>query len=88
MAQLDLTELELRFLENVVATYISEVEENGDVVCFTREMSSSEKGIVGSLVKKGMIYDMSLISGHNKHNFYPTNAVLDIYYPTHQNQEY
>jgi len=83
-----LTDLELSLLESIVRIYISEVEENGDIVCFTREMTAPEKGVIGSLVKKGMIYDMSLVSGQNRHNFYPTNIVLDSYFPSHKKVDF
>ncbi len=73
-----LTEKEFTMLELIVSCY-----HMLDNICYDDELSPSEKGVVGSLVKKGFIYDsfvdMHHEDGHEKSNFFPATIILDIY---------
>ena len=67
----NLTELEAKMLQTISEYYDSE-----DIVCYNVKLTSSEKGIIGSLIKKGLIYDSNNgldLSG----NFFPMEDVLD-----------
>lgn len=70
-----LTELESNMLNEVVSRY-----EFTDNICFRQKLSSQEKGIIGSLVKKGLIYDSIIdADGHDEGNFFPSDDVLDFF---------
>jgi hypothetical protein len=73
-----LTELEFSTLQMIVHCYNMH-----DNICYDDKLTKSEKGIFGSLVKKGFIYDsfedMHHENGHSNSNFFPSNVVLDIY---------
>jgi hypothetical protein len=70
------TDLEFQMLTEIVEHY--DFENN---LCYTKALTPSEKGVVGSLVKKGYIYDsFSNETGEGyTSNFFPSNEVLDIY---------
>ena len=73
-----LTELEFNTLEMIVNCY-----DKYDNICYDGKLTQSEKGVFGSLVKKGFIYnsfeDMDYDNGYSNSNFFPTYDVLDIY---------
>ena len=71
-----LTTLENQMLSEIVSSYTFD-----DNICYNQPLTTKEKGVIGSLVKKGLIYD-SFISenaeGYDS-NFFPSDEVLDIY---------
>lgn len=71
-----LTNLEIEMLSEIVSSYTFD-----DNICYNQPLTAQQKGIIGSLVKKGLIYD-SFISedaeGYDS-NFFPSDEVLDIY---------
>ena len=74
-----LTEGEFDMLQLIVSEYDSK-----DIACYTKRLTDSQKGIVGSLVKKGVIYDSydgfgSDDSDHQKGNWFPEDAVIEAY---------
>ena len=73
-----LTEKEFSTLEMIVNCY-----DKYDNICYDDKLTASEKGVFGSLVKKGLIYDsfidMHDEDGYSNSNFFPSNSVLDIY---------
>jgi hypothetical protein len=73
-----LTKTEFSFLETVVGLY-----NPLDCVCYQYRLTPSEKGIVGSLVKKGLIYDSyaQMVDDeiHTQGNWYPSYQVLQAY---------
>lgn len=74
----NLTELEFAMLESIVGAYTFD-----NNVCYDCELTPSEKGVVGSLVKKELIYDsfgdMHNEQGYENSNFFPADFILDIY---------
>jgi hypothetical protein len=62
-------------------------EDEDNNICFDRQMTNEEKGVVGSLVKKGFIYDSfadmadmaDMGGGYQRHNFFPTNDGINTY---------
>jgi hypothetical protein len=70
------TEKEFLMLSEIIEYYSFE-----DNICYQQPLTNQEKGIIGSLIKKGLVYD-SFISefgeGYNS-NFFPCDMVLDIY---------
>lgn len=66
---------EFSMLETIVSFY----DENNNI-CYDSELTNQKKGIVGSLVKKGLVYDsfenMNDTQGHNKGNWFPSYEVL------------
>jgi hypothetical protein len=69
--QFSLTELEASFL-NIIAKHF-DLEDN---ICFQKKLSASEKGIIGSLVKKGLVYD-SYNGVEEEANFFPSENVIE-----------
>lgn len=73
-----LTEKEFTMLETIVSCY-----HMLDNICYDDKLSPSEKGVVGSLVKKGLIYDsfedMHHEDGYSQSNFFPSTVILDLY---------
>ena len=62
-----LTNLEIELLNEIIEMY----DEN-DNLCFTRQLTNQEKGIMSSLVKKGLVYDsFEGIDGYS-HNYFPS----------------
>ena len=74
----ELTDKELEMLLLVIEAY-----EPKDVSCYTKRLTASQKGIVGSLVKKEMLYDsyadFDSIEIHSKGNWFPTEEVLEAF---------
>ena len=74
----NLTNLEFEMLETIVGAYSFD-----NNVCYDYELTASEKGIVGSLVKKELVYDsfngMHNQEGYENSNWFPSDLVLDIY---------
>jgi hypothetical protein len=74
----NLTELEFEMLESIVSYYSFD-----DNVCYQEKLTASQKGIIGSLVKKQLVYDsfndMHNELGYENSNFFPSDLVLDIY---------
>lgn len=71
--QSQLTEKESAFLQVIINAY-----DETDVVCYMERLSASQKGIAGSLVKKGFIYD-SYDGLEEEGNWFPTSDVRDAY---------
>ena len=69
--QFNLTELESKMLQTISEYYDSE-----DIVCYNSKLTSSEKGIIGSLIKKELIYDSNNGVDLNG-NFFPSEDVLN-----------
>ena len=71
-----LTEKEFSTLEMIVNCY-----DKYDNICYDGKLTASEKGIFGSLVKKGLIYDSfeGMNNEDSNSNFFPSYSVLDIY---------
>jgi hypothetical protein len=78
----ELTPLELSMLETIVSCY--DIDDN---ICYSGKLSSTEKGVIGSLVKKKLVYDsfedMHNEIGYGDSNFFPSYAVLDAYNKPH-----
>lgn len=68
-----LTEKELEMLLLVIGAYDSK-----DIVCYDKRLTASQKGVVGSLVKKGFIYD-SYDGMEEDGNWFPSSDVLEAY---------
>ena len=71
-----LTTLEIEMLEKIVKSYDLDCN-----ICYQVSLTPSQKGVVGSLIKKGLIYDSFESEegqGYNS-NFFPSDLVLDIY---------
>ena len=71
-----LTTLEIEMLSEIVSYYTFD-----DNVCYQQPLTASQKGVVGSLVKKGLVYDafVSEDSEGYESNFFPCDEVLDIH---------
>jgi len=67
----ELTELENEMLNSIVKSYDAD-----DNICFSKKLTASEKGIIGSLVKKGLIYDSFENMGEDG-NFFPNEEILE-----------
>jgi hypothetical protein len=76
----ELTDLEFAMLDNIVGYY--DMLNN---ICYNYKLTATEKGVVGSLVKKGFVYDSfgnfqdDLAQDMPKGNFFPNDVVLDAY---------
>tara|TARA_R110000868_G_scaffold232575_1_gene486110 strand:+ start:229 stop:483 length:255 start_codon:yes stop_codon:yes gene_type:complete len=70
----NLTELEFTMLESIVGAY--NINNN---ICYDYKLTASEKGIVGNLIKKELIYDSCDLTIGLKSNFFPADLILDIY---------
>jgi Mg/Co/Ni transporter MgtE len=71
--QTQLTEREYEFLQLILEAY-----DSTDVVCYMERLSTSQKGIAGSLVKKGLIYD-SYEGTDEEGNWFPNWEVLEAF---------
>jgi hypothetical protein len=61
-----LTNLESELLKEIIGLYNED-----DNICFNRQLTNQEKGIISSLVKKELIYDsFEGMEGYN-HNYFP-----------------
>ena len=72
-----LTDLEFQSLTNVINDYDFQ-----DIVCYTNRLTPSEKGVFGSLVKKGMIYDSYAGMGDDDYqegNWFPSHKVIEAF---------
>jgi len=70
MKRIKTTQKERDLLNEVKAFY----DENCNL-CFTRELTNEEKGVMGSLVKKGLVYDSfenETGQGYQRHNYFPS----------------
>jgi len=78
----ELTDLEFSMLDNIVGNY--DMLNN---TCYNYKLNATEKGVVGSLIKKGLVYDsfgnfqadLDLAQDMPKGNFFPNDLVLDAY---------
>ena len=78
----ELTDLEFSMLENIVGHY-----DMHDNICYNYKLTATEKGVMGSLVKKGLVYDsfgnfqadLDLAQDMPKGNFFPNEDVLNVY---------
>lgn len=65
-----LTTLESALLNEIIGMY-----DEDDNICFTRQLTQQEKGVMSSLVKKGLVYDSfesETGDGYEKHNYFPS----------------
>lgn len=65
-----LTKKESILLEEIFGMY----DEDSNT-CFTRQLTPEEKGVIGSLVKKKLVYDSfegESTEGYDRHNFFPS----------------
>jgi hypothetical protein len=70
-----LTQLEYDLLTEIISC-----EDEDCNICFDRQLSPSEKGVMSSLVKKDLVYDAfenegsvaRIGEGYDKHNYFPT----------------
>jgi hypothetical protein len=72
-----LTDLEFQSLTNVLNDY-----DYRDIICYTNRLTPSEKGVFGSLVKKGMIYDSYAgmgDDGYEEGNWFPSGEVIEAF---------
>lgn len=70
-----LTPLEFCLLGEIVHFY--EFRNN---ICFNYKLTSVAAGVMGSLVKKGLVYDsFAGMPDYPKGNFFPSEDVLDVY---------
>jgi len=71
-----LTEMEFTMLEKIVSYYTFD-----DNVCYMQKLTSSQKGVIGSLVKKGLVYDSfeGICEEGYTGNWFPSDEVLDLY---------
>ena len=69
-----LTELELNMLQQIVDCY-----DETDNICYDCKLTTQEKGIVGSLVKKGLVYDSRVDYDNKKSqsNFFPIDEAIE-----------
>jgi len=75
--QAELTAKEFAMLEEIISWYSFD-----DNVCFVRETSSSEKGLITQLKNKELIYNSFEgmgQEGYERSNWYPCDLVLDAY---------
>ena len=75
--EFSLTELEATMLQDIVSYY-----EFTDNICYIFNLTPQQKGIIGSLVKKGLVYDSfegMNGNGYKDSNFFPSEEVLDIF---------
>ncbi len=67
-------------LEYDLLTEIISCEDEDCNICFDRQLTPSEKGVMSSLVKKDLVYDAfegegganHIGAGYDKHNYFPT----------------
>jgi len=71
--KIKLTNLETKLLNEIVSMYDEDCN-----MCFTRTLTQSEKGVISSLVKKGLVYDSFEFDKHLQnlsrveHNYFPS----------------
>lgn len=69
----DLTALEIKMLNDIIDCY-----DVDDVICYQAKLTPSQKGVIGSLIKKGLVYDSFVGDGGigDNGNFYPSEEIL------------
>ncbi len=74
----NLTPKEQEYLRLIFNSYSEE-----DNICYNEALTPTEKGVFGSLVKKGLIYDsfegMHHEQGYEMANFFPSGDVIDLF---------
>jgi hypothetical protein len=72
-SQFNLTALENEMLNEIVAFY-----DELDNICYQQKLTASQKGVIGSLIKKGLIYDSfdGMEGKGYESNFFPSEEVL------------
>jgi hypothetical protein len=72
-SQFDLTALENEMINVIIDCYDAD-----DNICYQAKLTPSQKGVIGSLVKKGLIYDsFDDMEGEGYDgNFFPSEQVL------------
>jgi len=73
-----LTQSEIKLLNEIVS-----LEDDLNNICFNRKLTANEKGVIGSLVKKGMIYnafdELEMYGhGYDQHNYFPTATGVSV----------
>jgi len=70
----DLTALEIEMLNVIVKCY-----DEDDNICYQAKLTPSQKGVIGSLVKKGLIYDSfeDMEGSGYDGNFFPSEEILE-----------
>lgn len=71
MTTTTLTQKETILLQEIIGMY----DEDSNT-CFTRQLTPEEKGVIGSLVKKGLVYNSfegESGEGYDRHNFFPSD---------------
>jgi len=66
----DLTVLETEMLNEIVSFY-----DEDDNICYQKKLTPTQKGVIGSLMKKGLVYD-SYNGVDEEGNFFPSEEVL------------
>lgn len=69
-----LTPREFCLLQEIIGCY-----DKRDNICYYYQLSQIDKGVMGSLVKKGLVYDSFSNMDCHISNFFPSEIVLDIY---------
>lgn len=76
-----LTKKERALLYKIVAMYDRTEADNVCFMVYPRMMTRSGAGVLGSLVKKGMVFDAFAdyhdIVGHEKPNYFPTHRAVE-----------
>lgn len=67
-----LTQKENILLQEIIGMYDEDCN-----ICFTRQLTQQEKGVISSLVKKGLVFNsfegMEFIGNeYQKHNYFPS----------------
>jgi hypothetical protein len=72
-SQFNLTALENEMLNVIIDWYDAD-----DNICYQQKLTPSQKGVIGSLVKKGLIYDSfdGMEGTGYDGNFFPSEEVL------------
>jgi len=78
-----LTKKERALLYKIVAMYDRTENDNICFLVYHRMLTRSGAGVLGSLVKKGMIYDafadLHDVEGHEQSNYFPMPVAVDLY---------
>ena len=69
----DLTALEIEMLNVIIGCYDAD-----DNICYQAKLTPSQKGVIGSLVKKGLIYDSfdEMQGEEYDGNFFPSEQIM------------
>lgn len=81
MTKVNLTTGEIAMLGTIISFY-----DEANNICYDCPLTPQEKGTVGSLVKKKLVYD-SFEGEHNngmpgqydRHNFFPTDEAIELH---------